>query len=45
MCMSRVRDVAAPMYLGLINWPFVPPVQSRDPEALLKLQISPRVIL
>ena len=24
VCMSRVRDLAAPMHLGLINWPFVP---------------------
>jgi hypothetical protein len=26
MSISRVRDLAAPMHLGLINWPFVPHV-------------------
>jgi hypothetical protein len=31
MSMSRVQDLAALMHLGLINWPFVLHVQSREP--------------
>jgi hypothetical protein len=30
--MSRVRDFTALMHLGLINWPFVLQVQSREPR-------------
>jgi len=34
MSMSRVRDLAAPMHLGLIDWPFVPYVQSRESRSI-----------
>jgi hypothetical protein len=38
MSMSKVRDLVAPMHLGLINWPFVPHVQSRKPQTITEAQ-------
>jgi len=40
--MSRVRDLAAPMHLGLINWPFVPHVQSREPRSITEAPDGPQ---
>jgi hypothetical protein len=45
MSMSRVRDLAASMHLGLINWPFVPCVQSREPQSIPEAPDGPRLIL
>jgi hypothetical protein len=40
--MSRVRDLAALMHLGLINWPFVPHVQSREPRSITEAPDGPQ---
>ena len=42
MSMSQVRDLAAPMHLGLINWPFVPHVQSREPWSITEAPDGPQ---
>jgi hypothetical protein len=39
---SRVRDLAAPMHLGFINWPFVPHVQSREPQSITEAPDGPQ---
>jgi len=40
--MSRVGDLAAPMHLGLINWPFAPCVQSREPRSITEAPDGPQ---
>jgi hypothetical protein len=42
MSMSRVRDLAAPMHLGFLNWPFVPHVQSRKPRSITEAPDVPQ---
>jgi len=37
-----VRDLTAPMHLGLNNRPFVPHINQRSPEAPLKFQMAPK---
>jgi hypothetical protein len=41
MSTSRVRDLRAPMHLGLTNWPFVPHVQSREPRSITEAPDGP----
>jgi hypothetical protein len=43
--MSRVRDLTAPMHLGLKACPLCPMSNQGSPEALLKLQMAPRLII
>jgi len=45
MNISRVRDLTAPMHLGLKAGPLCPMSNQGSPEALLKLQMAPRLIL
>jgi len=45
MSISRVRDLTAPMHLGLKDGPLYPLSNQGSPEALLKLQMAPRLIL
>jgi len=40
--MSRVRDLAVPMHLGLINWSFVSHVQSREPQNITEAPDGPQ---
>jgi len=42
MSMSKVRDLTATMHLGLINWPFVPHVQSREPRSITEAPDGPQ---
>jgi hypothetical protein len=42
MSMSRVRDLTAPMNLGLIKWSFVPHVQSREPRNITEAPDGPQ---
>jgi hypothetical protein len=42
MSMSMVRDLADPMHLGLKNWPFVPHVQSREPQSIAEAPDGPQ---
>jgi hypothetical protein len=42
MSMSRFRDLAAPMHLGLINWPFVPHVQLWEPRSIAEVPDGPQ---
>jgi hypothetical protein len=42
MSTSRVRDLAAPMHLGLIDLPFVPHVQSREPRSITEAPDDPQ---
>jgi len=45
MSKSRVRDLAAPMHLDLKAGPLCPMSNQGSPEALLKLQMAPRLVL
>jgi hypothetical protein len=45
MSMSRVRDLMVLMHLGLKADPLWPMPSQGSPEALLKLQMAPRLIL
>jgi hypothetical protein len=40
--MSWVRDLAAAMHLGLVNWPYVPHVQSRKPQSIAEAPDGPQ---
>jgi len=40
--MSKVHDLAVPKHLGFINWPFVPHVQSREPQSITEAPGGPQ---
>jgi hypothetical protein len=40
--MSRVQDLTTPVHLGLIYWPFVPRVQSREPRSITEAPHGPQ---